>query len=539
MDLVAPREAEWFENTKEIVDHLPDRISADNEEARTSVLEAEKDYQSIDDAILRAQGHEATLKRSFSLLSSLGLAFDITNSWVGVLSNFSQNLKYGGPPLAVWSVLIAGFVQWIITLGLSEIASAFPSSGGQYHFVYIVAAPKYKRYAAFVTGWMSIFGWWLGTCSGLSLVSTAILGLGSFLHPEYVVTQWQVYLVYILLIVVTVIPLFVCPRWLPTLSTVALGLTVTGFITWFIVILSIRHHSNSVEIITRETQGTSGWNPGTAWTLGIINSMYAFAATDGATHIAEEMHRPGVTLPRIMNLTMAIGLVTAFPIIVVCMLSVKDTSDIMSAGWPALEMLYQISESKAVTVALSILLILIYTSNLPPQWIASGRLAWAFARDNGLPYSKYFSHIDPVLQFPVRTTVAACIFSSIYGLIYLASTTAFNSIITSAILFLNISYAIPQAIVAVRGRSKTLVNRPLNLGRWGYICNIFAPLWIVVMCVLVCFPPSLPVTLGSMNYSAPVIVALFAVIVVCWVFTGKQFECPAIDIELLNARNTK
>lgn len=110
-----------------------------------------KNYRSVDDAILKAQGHEAALKRSFSLLSSLGLAFgyvqdliptvernkltnflcqiSITNSWVGLLSNFGQNLQYGGPPLAVWSVLIACFVQWTITLGLSELASAFPSSG--------------------------------------------------------------------------------------------------------------------------------------------------------------------------------------------------------------------------------------------------------------------------------------------------------------------------------------------------------------------------------------------------------------------------
>jgi hypothetical protein len=34
--------------------------------------------------------------------------------------------------------------------------------------------------------------------------------------------------------------------------------------------------------------------------LGIVNSMYAFAATDAPIHIAEEIQRPGVALPRIM-----------------------------------------------------------------------------------------------------------------------------------------------------------------------------------------------------------------------------------------------
>lgn len=36
----------------------------------------ESNYSNLDDAILNAQGHEAVLKRSFSLMSSLGIAFE-------------------------------------------------------------------------------------------------------------------------------------------------------------------------------------------------------------------------------------------------------------------------------------------------------------------------------------------------------------------------------------------------------------------------------------------------------------------------------
>ena len=83
----------------------------------------------LDDAVLRAQGHEAAMPRMFSFWSSLGLGFSITNSWVGYLSNFGQNLVYGGPQSVVFGLLVAAVCQWTITLGLSEIASAFPSSG--------------------------------------------------------------------------------------------------------------------------------------------------------------------------------------------------------------------------------------------------------------------------------------------------------------------------------------------------------------------------------------------------------------------------
>lgn len=39
----------------------------------------------MDDAILKANGHEAVLERQFSWISALALGFSITNSWIGYL----------------------------------------------------------------------------------------------------------------------------------------------------------------------------------------------------------------------------------------------------------------------------------------------------------------------------------------------------------------------------------------------------------------------------------------------------------------------
>jgi choline transport protein len=51
------------------------------------------------------------------------------NSWIGALSTFGQGLRYGGAQAVIFSLLAATAVQWILTLGLAELASAFPSSG--------------------------------------------------------------------------------------------------------------------------------------------------------------------------------------------------------------------------------------------------------------------------------------------------------------------------------------------------------------------------------------------------------------------------
>ncbi|OQE01479.1 hypothetical protein PENSOL_c004G11758 [Penicillium solitum] len=165
------------------------------------------------------------------------------------------------------------------------------------------------------------------------------------------------------------------------------------------------------------------------------------------------------------NITLAIGLCTAVPLLAVLIVAMKDMDRVMNAGMPAVELLYQATGSTRVTVALSVLLTVIYAACLPPQWVTCGRLPWAFARDRGTPFPDFFDNIDKRLEFPLRTTIASTVFAAIYGLIYLTSTTAFNSIITSAIALLNLSYAIPQAILVARGRAQCLPKRPLDLGR--------------------------------------------------------------------------
>lgn len=90
---------------------------------------------SADELELRAQGHTGELPRQFGALSTLSLAFTITNSWIGYSAVFVIPLIAGGGPCVVWSLVVGFVVCSIITLGLAELASAYPTSGGQYQYV--------------------------------------------------------------------------------------------------------------------------------------------------------------------------------------------------------------------------------------------------------------------------------------------------------------------------------------------------------------------------------------------------------------------
>lgn len=57
----------------------------------------------------------------------------------------------------------------------------------------------------------------------------------------------------------------------------------------------------------------TGWSSnGIAYIVGLVNTNWAFACLDCATHLAEEVHRPEKMIPIAIMGTVAIGFVTAW-----------------------------------------------------------------------------------------------------------------------------------------------------------------------------------------------------------------------------------
>ena len=57
------------------------------------------------------------------------------------VSCFGVTLQQGGALALVIGPVVAGLVQWIVTLGLSELASAFPSSGVSLLLQFMLSVP--------------------------------------------------------------------------------------------------------------------------------------------------------------------------------------------------------------------------------------------------------------------------------------------------------------------------------------------------------------------------------------------------------------
>ena len=67
--------------------------------------------------------------------------------------------------------MLYGFIFCVLcnlclAASLGELASIWPTAGGQYHYAYCLGTEKWRRLVSFCVGWTSIAGW-------LTLVTTA------------------------------------------------------------------------------------------------------------------------------------------------------------------------------------------------------------------------------------------------------------------------------------------------------------------------------------------------------------------------------
>lgn len=66
---------------------------------------AKRSEDNTDEAQLEALGHKRELKRNFSPLAMLGLAFAILNSWTALSASLSLALPSGGPTSVLWGLI--------------------------------------------------------------------------------------------------------------------------------------------------------------------------------------------------------------------------------------------------------------------------------------------------------------------------------------------------------------------------------------------------------------------------------------------------
>lgn len=99
---------------------------------------------------LEAAGYQQAMPRRFSLWSLGALSFTLTCTWLGTGSSIGISLTEASSAGTLWSLPIAGVMTTIVSLGMAELASAYPVAGAQYYWSFMVARDDYKPFASYL-----------------------------------------------------------------------------------------------------------------------------------------------------------------------------------------------------------------------------------------------------------------------------------------------------------------------------------------------------------------------------------------------------
>ncbi|KAL6920836.1 hypothetical protein ACHAP8_004952 [Fusarium lateritium] len=482
------------------------------------------------------QAHEGRLQKRFSKITMIGMAFAILNTWISLAGSLGLVMPSGGSVSFVYGFIFCVICNICLSASVGELASLYPTAGGQYHYSFALSTKKWKNLMSFIVGWINIAGWLtLNTTAAYFgarfLAAAAVAGSGG----TYEITQWGTYLMFVAVSIVGVfLNIFAYPilnRW----NEGALYWSLTSVVVISIVLLSTSPKTDAKFVFTNFSN-TTGWSDGTAWMLGLLQSALSMIGFDAVAHMTEEMPRPSKDAPQAMVAAVLVGGVTGIVFILVMLFCFVDLDLLLASPTqsPLTEMIFQATGSQVAATVLSVAVALCFVNGANGCVTSGSRLLWSMARDNGTPFSKYLSHLHPKLNVPVRAILVQAVFNLLFGLLYLGPEVAFNAYIASCTLFLNLSYAAPVLILLIRGRQLVLAEPPeFSLGHaFGYTVNYIAVIFVLVTSVFFCFPPAIPINLSTMNYVTAVLGIFIIFVTGLWFMKRKTYEGPKLEFIL-------
>lgn len=208
-----------------------------------------------------------------------------------------------------------------------------------------------------------------------------------------------------------------------------------------------------------------------------------------------------------------------------------DSNIITGTRGPLLQILYNATSSKVGAICLTIFPLICLLFAGISIMTTSSRMTYAFARDRGLPFSRFFAKVHGSFGIPLNALILTTAFVIIFGCIFLGSNAAFNAIVSASVVALNVTYGMPVAINVLQGRRKLPENRAFKLPNiFGWSANLLGLVYVIVTTVLFLFPPALPVTAEDMNYCIVAFGIVLIISTITWFADGrKNYTGPTVE----------
>ena len=255
---------------------------------------------------------------------------------------------------------------------------------------------------------------------------------------------------------------------------------------------------------------------------------------DAAAHMAEEIPHAARNVPIAMVGSVVANGILGFIYCLVLLFGLGDLGSLLetTTGFPFMQLFLNVTQSRVGASVMSMVPTTIAVLATAAGLASTSRTFWAFARDDAIPAPKFWSHVHSGMKIPVRMILLVFVLQLLLGLLYLGSTTAFNAVLSMAVIGMYLSYALPIVYMLFCGRGTSrVVTAPFRMSRGvGTATNIVALVWLVVAMFFSTWPNFYPVTPETMNYSIVVLVGWVVVGGLYYAIWGrKTYEGPVAE----------
>ncbi|KAI9801611.1 MAG: hypothetical protein M1825_003290 [Sarcosagium campestre] len=482
-------------------------------------------------------GKKQEFKRNFRFISILGFTCTLMATWEAMIATSAFGLIDGGLAGVIWVFL--GTVVFFSTMvcSMADMASMAPTSGGQYHWVSEFAPPSTQKFLSYMVGWLSALGWQAGTASTAYLAGTMILGLINLNYPSYTPTQWQGTLITIAVALVATFFNTYGASQLPTLEGLILVLHIFGFFAILIPLWVLAPKNPASKVFGEFNNGGEWPSIGTACIIGQIAPVFAFVGPDSAVHMSEEIKDASKIVPRCMIWTALLNASMGFVMIITYCFCITDLEAALGSttGYPFIDVFYSATGSKGGATAMACIIVVLIICACISILATASRQTFAFARDNGLPFSPVFGKVTnrTGLELPLNAVLISLTITIIIALINIGSTAAFNSVVSLLVTSLFVSYFISiSCILLKRLRGEPLPPSRWSMGRAAIPMNIIALFYIAFACIMSMFPIFYKVTPVNMNWSVLVLGFVTGLATILYFVRGRKvYEGPVTYIK--------
>ncbi|QLG73046.1 hypothetical protein HG535_0E01300 [Zygotorulaspora mrakii] len=378
---------------------------------------------------------------------------------------------------------------------MAENASAIPTAGGLYYWTYHYAPKGYKEVISFVIGCSNSLALAAGVCSiDYGFAEEVLAAVVISKDGNFEVTNGKTYGIFAAAVVSMAFLTCMASGAIARLQTFSIICNLFIIVLLFIA-LPIgskvnRGGFNDGKFIFGTFENLSDWNNGWQFCLaGFMPAVWTIGSFDSCVHQSEEAKDAKKSVPIGIIGSITVCWILGWLIIIVLAACMNpDLETLLDTNYEIV-MAQIIYDALGKRWAVAFMALIAFCQYLMGASIvtAISRQVWAFARDDGLPFSKYIKIVNKKYSVPFVAIFAACAASLALGLLCLDGPAA-SALFSLAVAGNNLAWSTPTFLRLTCGRD-VFRPGPFYLGKfWSPVIAWIGVIYQVFIIILVMFP---------------------------------------------------